>query len=121
MQRILEKVNPLQMVLVALLVALLSGVLPLAEGVDINAITVSLVALIGAAKVVDEFTARLLIKELAKIDFADDRLDEFFDKLDMVSNAMGETGIGSTVVNVNPAVASELPVDSPTGLKYPRG
>lgn len=109
MRTLLEKVNPLQMVLVVLLVALLSGLLPLAEGVDLNTVVVAIVALIGAAKVMDELTARLLIKELAKIDFADDRLDAFFDKLDMVVDAVAVNEIPTTgtTVNINPSPESK--------------
>jgi len=102
MKTLLSKVNPLQMVLVVLLVALLSGLLPLADGVDLNTVVVAIVALIGAAKVMDELTARLLITELAKVDFADDRLDSFFDKLDIVVNAIEPAQQGATV-NINTA------------------
>ena len=121
MKTLLAKVNPLQMALVVLLVALLSGLLPLADGVDLNTVVVAIVALIGAAKVMDELTARLLITELAKIDFADDRLDAFFDKLDMVVNAI-EPQQGATV-NINTApITPKVDVQSsvlPPGVTMP--
>lgn len=124
MKAVLEKVNPLQFALVVLLVALLSGLLPLAEGVDLNTVVVALVALIGAAKVVDEFTARLLIRELAKIDFADDRLDMLFDKLDMVASATEASTAGATVNITNAPVVPKVDVQSsilPMGFEMKGG
>lgn len=124
MKAVLEKVNPLQFALVVLLVALLSGVLPLAEGVDLNTVAVALVALIGAAKVMDELTARLLIHELAKIEFADKRLNEFFDKLDMVASATETSAAGATVNITNAPVVPKADVQSsilPMGFEMKGG
>lgn len=83
-------INVYQIALFALLVAVVSGVLPLANELDLNLVVIALVGLIATVKVVDDVSAvKIIVHELAKVEFADKRLNELLDKADMIVNAMG--------------------------------
>lgn len=83
-------INVFQLALTALLVAVVSGVLPLANELDLNLVVVALVGLIATVKIVDDVSAvKIIIHELAKVEFADKRLNELLDKADMIVNAIG--------------------------------
>ena len=105
--------------------AIITGVLPLASGVPMQQ---TLTLLFGAflsllaSDHIDSLTLfKTLVHEMAKVDFADNRYNEVLDKLDELLGTDPTVKMGSSITTVSGVSAAELPTDANGTLTIPRG